>query len=126
MVALFVTNVPFFRILQRHNSPAGWAGELFKLSTDSTSLLAEIEKNFFLFWFSGGDVKMMACFAIFGRVYLDLGANPLSHFLAQVLLETRLWSASLEPSIGFPACLEPKLGPTNPNFDKNQNVSQKV
>jgi len=42
--------------LQRYNLPADWARKLFKPSTDSTSLLVEIEKKFFVLglWFSGG------------------------------------------------------------------------
>ena len=37
--------------LQRHNSPVDWARKLFKPSTDSASLLVEIEKTFFRFGF---------------------------------------------------------------------------
>ena len=39
--------------LQRYNSPADWARKLFKPSTDSASLLVEIEKKIFLFWVCG-------------------------------------------------------------------------
>jgi len=37
------------RILQSYNSPGDWARELFKPSTDSASLVVEIEKNNFRF-----------------------------------------------------------------------------
>jgi len=68
---------------------------------------------------------MRACFHIFGRVYLSLGANPLSHFLAEVFLKTGLWSVFLESLIDFLVNLEPKLWPKNQSFDKNK-VSQNV
>jgi len=54
---------------------------------------------------------MEACFRLFGQVNLALGANPTSHFLVQVFLETRLSTESLEPLIGFLAYLEPKHFP---------------
>jgi len=69
---------PFFG----HKSPAARARELFKPSTDSASLLVDIEKkNLFRFrWgFSGGDVTMRACFGNFGHLWLALGPNPLTH-----------------------------------------------
>jgi len=40
------------------------------------------------FVFFVGDVIIGVGFHLFGRVYLTLGANPISHFLAQVFLET--------------------------------------
>jgi len=52
---------------------------------------------------------MGACFGLCGRDYLALGANPRSHFLAQVFLESRLSSDSLEPLFGLLAYLEPKI-----------------
>jgi len=65
----------------------------------------------------------------FGHFYPSLGANPLSHFLAQVFFfcGNRPKSASLEPCNGCLAYLEPKLwikkqklvkmsDPTNPNL----------
>jgi len=57
---------------------------------DSASLPVQTEKKVSRFGFSGGDITMRACFHIFGRVYLSLGANPLSHFLAEVFLKTGL------------------------------------
>jgi len=45
---------------------------------------------------------------LFGQLYLALGANPMSHFLAKFFLQTRLRSASLERLNGFLAYLEPK------------------
>jgi len=49
--------------LQRYNSPADWARKLFKPSTDSASLLVEIEKNFFVLglWFYGGGRQKWEC-----------------------------------------------------------------
>jgi len=38
--------------LQRYNSPTDWARKVFKPSTDSASLLVEIEKKF-SFWVCG-------------------------------------------------------------------------
>jgi len=43
-----------------------------------------------------GDVIMGACFCFLGQFYLALGASPTSHFSAQVFLESRLSSESLE------------------------------
>jgi len=68
-------------ILQLHNSPADWARELFKQSTDSGSLPVEIWKNIFSFRFGiscgwrHNDGKFLR---IFGWGYL--GANGRSHF----------------------------------------------
>jgi len=45
------------RDLQSYNSPGDWARELFKPSTDSTSLVVQIENRNFSFWvwtFLGG------------------------------------------------------------------------
>ena len=49
--------------LQRCNSPADWARTLFKPSTDSASLLVEIEKKFFILglWFFGGGRHKWGC-----------------------------------------------------------------
>jgi len=47
----------------------------------------------------------------YGQLYPAPGANPMSQFLVQVFLETRLSAESLEPLIGFLAYLEPKLWP---------------
>jgi len=58
---------PFFG----HKSPAARARQLFKPSTDSASLLVDIEKkNVFGFcWLSsGGDVTMRAYFGNFGQL----------------------------------------------------------
>ena len=48
----------------RNKSPAAIARELFKPSTDSTSLLVSITKKLFdlRLWFSLGDVTKRACF----------------------------------------------------------------
>ena len=70
------------RTLQSYNSPGDWARELFKPSTDSTSLVVKIEKNNFLFrWgFSGGDVTKRTCFGKVGHLWPALGPKPLTHF----------------------------------------------
>jgi len=49
---------PFFRTLESYNLRGDWARELSKPSTDSPSLVADIEKHAFRFrWgISGGDV----------------------------------------------------------------------
>jgi len=54
---------PFFG----HKLLAARARELFKPSTDSPSLLVDIEKNFFCFWFGvrWGERHKWACFCIF-------------------------------------------------------------
>jgi len=65
---------------------------------------------------------MRSRFRFFSQFYLALGANPLSQFMAQVFMETMLWSASLVLLISFLACLEPKLWLKTPIFDKNQNL----
>ena len=44
-----------------------------------------------------------------GRVYLALGANTMGQFLAQIFLESKLSSKSLDPLTGSLAYLEPKL-----------------
>jgi len=99
--------------LQRYNSPAGWARKLFKPSTDSASHLLEIEKkNFFVLrlGFSGGDVTSGGVISVFWA-YFTRPWMPIqwANFFAQVFVETRLSSESLEPLIGFLAYLEPKL-----------------
>jgi len=50
----------------------------------------------------------------------------MSHFLAQVFLETRLLFVFLVPLIDLPAYLEPELWIKNPIFHKNQKVAGKV
>ena len=67
------------RALQSYNSPGDWARELFKPSTDSASLVAEIEKNIFVFsgGFSGGNATSGG---VFGYLYLALGSYPLGHY----------------------------------------------
>ena len=56
--------VTFLQNLQFYNLPAARARELFKPSTDSTSLLVEIEKKFFRFGFGfcGGEVTIFSHF----------------------------------------------------------------
>jgi len=74
---------PFFG----HTSPAARARELFKSSTDSASLLVDIEKNVFRFWwgFSGGDVTLRAWFENFGHLWPALGLYQLTHSIGSKL-----------------------------------------
>ena len=68
------------RALQSYKLPSDWAIELFKLSTDSASLVVEIEKKFFLVFgggFSGGNTTNRG---VLGYLYLALGSNPLDHY----------------------------------------------
>jgi len=67
------------RALQSYNSPGDWVRELFKLSTDSASLVVEIEKKNFRFrrGFSGGNATSGG---VFGYIYLALGPNLLGHY----------------------------------------------
>jgi len=62
-------------------SLAARARELVKPSTDSVSLLVDIEKTVLSFqWvFSRGDVTMRECFGNFGHLWPALGRNPLTH-----------------------------------------------
>jgi len=57
----------FCKALQHHTSPTDWARDLFKSSTDSASLVAQILKKirfgFGVFW--GNDI-MGGCFCLFG------------------------------------------------------------
>ena len=100
--------------LQHYNSPADWTTKLFEPSTDSASLLVEIEKKFFLFWvcgsLGGGRHKWEWHFHFFGLVYADLDANPMSQFFrSSFFFKTGLSSESLQPLIGFLVYLDPKL-----------------
>jgi len=69
---------------------------------------------------------MGAFFHLFGQLYLALGTNPRSQFLAYVFLENGLWSESLESLIGFLAYLEANLWLKNHILFKNKKVSRKV
>jgi len=112
----------FLKSLQRHASPADWARELFKPSTDSASLQLHIKKMF-SFWVWG----FLGVTSQWGHVFAfwvslpGLGAKP---FLGSSFFETRLWSASSEPLIDLLAYLEPNLWLKNPVFHKIQKVSQ--
>jgi len=98
----------FCRTFQSYNSPGDWARELFKPSTDSVSLLVEIEKKFFVYGgvFSGGTATSGGVFAFFLATF----GQPWTptHWiiiLEQDCLETRPKSASLEPLNDFLAYL---------------------
>jgi len=85
---------PFFG----HKLPAARARELFKPSTDSASLLVDIEKIFFHFWFGicWGERHKWGCFCSFLATFTWPWAPTHWHnLLAQVFSETRQKSASL-------------------------------
>jgi len=72
------------RALQSFNSPGDWARELFKSSTDSTSLALQFKKNFFrfefeIFWGGTSQVGVFLCY--FGHLFLALGAVPMGYLL---------------------------------------------
>jgi len=74
----------FAQGLQRYNSPADWARKLFKPSTDSASLLVEIERKMFRFGFmvlrrrtSQVGVSFSFYWPSLGLVYAALDANPM-------------------------------------------------
>ena len=70
---------PFFG----HKSLAARARELFKPSTDSESLLVDIEKKIFVLGlrFFGGTSQVGVFLCYFGHLCLALGAVPMGHFL---------------------------------------------
>jgi len=68
--------------------------------------------------FSVVDVTMVACFYLFGQVYLALGTNPTNHFWLKFFWKLG-YNLHLELLIGFLAYLEPKLWLKNTIFDKN-------
>jgi len=72
----------FDRALQHYYSPADWAREVFKPSTDSASLVVPMENFFFVLriGISLVDIIMGTCFCPCGWVYQTLGANPKGHF----------------------------------------------
>jgi len=80
---------------------------------------------FFRFGFgvSMGDVIMGTCFCLLGQFCLALGTNPISHFWAEVFLDSRLSSKSLKPLIGLPAYLEPNLRLKLGKFQVPQKVT---
>ena len=89
------------RALQSYNSSGDWARQLFKPSTDSASLVVEIEKKIFCFrWgFFGDERHKWGCF------WLHLpgpGPQPIGTLLClNIFSETRPKSASLEPLNDF-------------------------
>jgi len=69
---------PFFD----HKSPAARARELFKPSTDSASVLVDIEKKIFVFGlaFAGGNVTGGGVFAFFWPPLPGPGPQPIDPF----------------------------------------------
>jgi len=99
--------------LQRCNSTPDWASVLSKSSSDSASLLLEIEKKtIFVFGlrFAGGTAASGGVFAFFGPPLPGPGPQPIGLFFwLKIFLETRPKSASLEPLNDFLAYRERKL-----------------
>jgi len=67
------------RVFQSYNLPGDWARELFKPSTDSASVVDEIEKKYF-FVFGGVFGGNATSGGVFGYIYLALGSNLLGHY----------------------------------------------
>jgi len=94
--------------LQRYNLPFDWARKLFKPSTDSASLLVEIEKKIFVLglWFSGGGAKRGVSFSFFWPSLRSPGHQCNEPIVSlNLFFETRLLSEPLEPLIDFLAYL---------------------
>jgi len=70
--------IKLFNSITIHYSPAEWARQLFKSSTDSANLLVEIEKKFISFAVEGH--HKWGRFCLFGEFYPALGAKPMSQF----------------------------------------------
>jgi len=92
-----------------------------KPSTDSASLIDEIEKKIsFWVWSSLWGASETGVFFPFWRNLPDSGRQPNELiFWLKVFLESRQSIESSEPLNGFLAYLEPKLWLKNPVFDKN-------
>ena len=103
--------------LQRYNSPANWARKLFKPSTDSASLLVEIEKKLFRFGFVvlwGRTSQVGVSFSFYWPSLRGPGRQSNGPIVSlKFCLETRLSYQSLEPLIDFLAYLDQKLCHTN-------------
>ena len=87
----------FLQSLQRYNSPADWARELFNPFTDSASLLLILKNNFFVLGlgFCGGrhNRRMLSRF---GQLCLAWAPNQWANLSAQIFLET---TVGYEPSL---------------------------
>ena len=107
--------------LQRCNPPPNWARELSKASSDSASLLLEIEKKIFVFGlgFDGGTAASGGVLAFFGHLYLALDHNPLGHYFgSRFSWKLGQNPASLEPLADFLAYREGKLWLINQKLSK--------
>jgi len=115
------------RPLFDHKMPAARARELFKPSTDSASLLVDIEKKHFsfsveVFWRWRHNEGM---FWKFWSPLAGPGPQPIDPFYwLKVLLKIRSKSTSIE--IDLLAYLQPKLWVKNSVFGPIQNFSEKV
>jgi len=116
--------------LQRYNSPADWARKLFKPSTDSARLLAEIEKNNFSFWVCGSLGEDVTSGGVISFYWLSLGGpgrqSNGSIVSLKFVLETRLSYESLEPLIDFLAYLDKKLCYTNQKVVKLSTLQKET
>ena len=112
--------------MQRYNSPAAIVRKLFKPSTDSASLSVSTKQNV-LIWVRGslGGKSQMGVFLNLDKIWLALGANPMSDFCFKIFLETRESSASVETLIDLLACLEPELWAQNPIVSQNKKIAEK-
>jgi len=93
----------FGKGLQRCNSPTDWDRKLPQPSRDSASLLVEVEKTFFRFWFGvlWGVRNKWGCFCFLSYFTRPWTLTNQPIFSLKAFLETRLLSESLEPLIGF-------------------------
>jgi len=105
-----------------YNSPATIAREVFKPSTDATSLVVSSQKKIFSFGFGVllGGVTSGGVFAFLWPTLHGPG-HPSNGptFWPKFLNETRLSHESLEPLIGFLAYLDEKLCHKNQKVVKN-------
>jgi len=89
----------FYRALQSYNSSGDWAREPSKPSTDSASLLLEIEKKSFSFSVRGF-LEVTSQWEHVLEILANPEPQPINPFCwLKVLLKTRSKSASIEPLI---------------------------
>ena len=105
-----------------YNSPPAAAREVFKPSTDSTSLVVPSQIKIFSFGF-GVLLGVVTSGGVFAFLWPTLpGPRRISNgptFWPKYLYETRLPYESLEPLIGFLAYLDEKLCHKNQKVVKN-------
>jgi len=126
-IAVWYANVASFAAnFKCYNLPATIARELFKPSTDSTSLLVSIKKNF-LIWMGGFLLvtsqrrRVFEFLNHFNQLWAPI---QWAIFWLKLFVETKRSNASIEPLIDLVACLEPKLWPKNPIVTQNQKIAE--